>query len=264
MKSQLLTSLVILTCSANTAYAQITIADAGPDTSLCVNFYTLTGNVLAPGEYGLWVMVAGCGAILNPTDPNSQIWDLCMGTNVLQWVIQDSASATTDQLVITVYDSTIQTANAGVNVQITVPNTSTYLSANPYAYPCSCMWTIVQGSGTISDPTDPNTFASGLTVGSNIFRWTCDNGACGTTSDSMTVEVLDPAGVTPLSNSAPVVHFDPRTGNLVTSTGSPVLDVRIMDMEGRSVHIGTVNDGIYLAVFEVDDRQYRQPFVVAR
>ncbi len=52
------------------------------------------------------------------------------------------------------------------------------------------LWTLLSGSATIDDPSDPNTFVSDLGVGENVFVWTImpENG-CPETSDTVTVTV---------------------------------------------------------------------------
>jgi hypothetical protein len=251
-----------LLLSFTTLKAQVT--DAGPDTSLCVSYYTMQGSPLPAGATGFWALVSGCGTIVNAGSPTTDLNSLCIGTNVFVWYVDDNGAITTDQVAITVFDATIQTASAGVDIQIAIPNTMAMLSANAYAYPCSCQWTIVQGAGVIADPTDPNTYASDLTVGSNIFAWTCDNGACGITSDTMTVEVLDPTGLASWSNSGPVVSFEPFSRSIKVSARGPVKDLRVMDLNGRIIGNNAIDQGLYLATFMIGDRNYGQRIVVTR
>ncbi len=245
-----------------TSMAQI--VDAGPDTSLCVNSYTMQGSSVPLGATGYWVFYTGCGYLFDPTQPSTMAIDLCFGVNVLGWTIDSAGISTSDLVAITVYDSTIQTASAGVDIQITIPNTTALLIANPYAYPCSCQWTIVQGSGVIGDVAEPITYAYGLTVGSNLFAWTCDNGACGITSDTMMVEVLDPTGLVPLSYNGPVISYDPVSERIMVSTSEPVMDLRVMDMNGRIISNNAIDQGLYIAAFRIGDQSFWQRIVVAR
>lgn len=48
-------------------------------------------------------------------------------------------------------------------------------------------WTRISGSGTITDPNDPNTTVTGLGLGPNVFQWTTTTDLCGSISDEVTI-----------------------------------------------------------------------------
>ena len=53
------------------------------------------------------------------------------------------------------------------------------------------IWTLENGTGIIVDPTNPSSTVTNLGVGTNVFRWTVDNGGCvpNATSDLLTIWV---------------------------------------------------------------------------
>jgi len=236
------------------------VADAGPDTSLCVNFYTLQGSPLPPGATGQWVLYSGCGTFMNSGSPTTLITDLCIGTNVAGWVVDDNGTISTDQVVITFFDANMAVADAGPDtITVVVPQSSAFLAGSPTPiYPATCWWTWLAGSGVIADPNDPNTMASGLTIGDNILLWTCDNGPCGTTSDTLVIQMMM---FTALDDAIPqgstLMSFDAQNGDLLVGQGSTLESLDILDINGRvlttrsgpvhAVEMETFPDGIYLA-----------------
>jgi gliding motility-associated-like protein len=93
---------------------------------------------------------------------------------------------------IRVYDHTVADAFAGEDQVYCAHQTSTtQLDADAATSTASGSWTRLSGSGTIVDPTAHNTVVNDLALGDNWFVWTVDNGACGTTSDTVLVKLKD-------------------------------------------------------------------------
>ncbi|HQK68830.1 MAG TPA: gliding motility-associated C-terminal domain-containing protein [Bacteroidales bacterium] len=62
------------------------------------------------------------------------------------------------------------------------------------------LWSLVTGSGNIENETDTLTGVTGLSIGTNRFRWTVSNGACPDVSDEVVILVNDlliPTMITP-------------------------------------------------------------------
>lgn len=211
-------------------------ANAGPDAILCVNSYTMQATSPPPGGFGSWTIVSGCGTISDPSSPSTLVTNLCPGITVFQWTEDDNGFISTDQMIIEVWEG-YPPQPAGQDITVVLPNTSAQLSATAPVFPQTCWWTVVQGSASIADASDPNTMVAGLSVGQNIFAWNCDNGPCGTLSDQIVVDVLD----TPSGLSAPSVHaspwmaFDAAHGELRLLTTARVENLTIVDAQGRMV-----------------------------
>lgn len=177
--------------SATGLQAQVTIADAGPDLYLCSSHAFLQGNAVADGEVGTWTLVAGDLMIVDPTDPASEVVNAAPGVHTLRWTITNGIETTTDQVEVWVYDADAPAAYGGEDVIIEAPQTSAFLQAGPFSWPTTCMWTVISGTGIITEPNQALTTYGGASVGLNILEWTCDNGPCGTTSDQVVVEMIE-------------------------------------------------------------------------
>jgi len=81
-----------------------------------------------------------------------------------------------------------ETANAGVDQIICSPTSATSLAGNtPISAGLTGTWTRISGTGTITTANSPTSGITGLVVGSATFRWTINNGRCGTTSDDVII-----------------------------------------------------------------------------
>ena len=171
------------------------VANAGPDQNLCTPLTTTTmqGSGLIPPATGTWTLVSGSGSITDPNSPNSGITGLALGANIFQWTVSNGNCAnpvTVDQVVINVFNGSAQQATAGPDQDICSTTTTVTMAGNAPVGIATGLWTVVQGSGTFANAAVANTSVSGLAVGTNIFRWSIDNGACGTSFDEVTVTVF--------------------------------------------------------------------------
>lgn len=252
------------------------VADAGPDTSLCVNFYTMQGSPLPLGATGVWTLVMGCGTITSPNAPASPITNLCIGSNVFVWTVDDNGTITSDVVEIIVFDAAMANANAGPDtITVVAPQNSAFLSGTPVPiFPANCWWSWVLGSGVIVDPSDPNTSVGGLTIGGNILLWTCDNGPCGTTSDTLVIQMMLSTGLADaLGQGGPNVLFDPINHQLRVREAVVPDALDVIALDGRTIlHSGrgqraistaSLIDGVYLARAVVDGRPEVLRFVVS-
>lgn len=219
-------------------------AAAGPDQSICLpeTEVTLAGSLPIFPATGMWTLIAGTGVIANPTSPASSVSGLTVGENIFRWTISNGScipGSTFDQVSIFVYDNLQPMANAGADQSFCEPISSTLLAGNAPIFPATGVWTLVSGSGIISDPINPLSQVTGLTVGENIFRWTITNGPCpgSVTTDEVSIFIFDdnqdPADAGPdqaFCSPAPVVTMAgnppifPATGNWELVSGTGVID----------------------------------------
>jgi len=272
MKFYSLIALASFSFATLTSTAQV--ADAGPDTTLCVNFYTMQGSSLPPGANGVWTIVSGCGTIVNAGSPTTDLNSLCVGTNVFVWYVDDNGTSTTDQMAITVYDASMAVANAGPDtITVIAPQSSAFLSGSPIPiYPAICWWSWVMGSGVVVDPNDPNTSVGGLTIGGNILLWTCDNGPCGTTSDTLVIQMMMATGISEYENQR-MFAYDVNTRMLYLIGAGSLEGMRFSDIHGRVVDLPTTGStrtwdlsplpaGIYVVRALIDGKLHGQRLVV--
>lgn len=273
MKTCSLIACVSLSFATMTSVAQV--ADAGPDTTLCVNFYTMQGSALPVGATGTWTVVMGCGTLNTPNAPNCPVTDLCIGSNVFVWNVDDNGTITSDVVEIIVFDAAMAVANAGPDtITVVAPQNSAFLSGSPTPiYPATCWWSWVQGSGVVVDPNDPNTTAVGLTIGGNILLWTCDNGPCGTTSDTLVIQMLMTTGLDEAVPTRPAFTWDPVQRRLQYLGIGHVSGLLMFDAQGKAMpldrntgqgpwQIPMLKPGVYLIRAEVDGRLVQHRFVV--
>ncbi len=94
-------------------------------------------------------------------------------------------------LLTNLYAQCVQTANAGSDV--TVCDNKYVLSANTPLADETGRWSIVYGTGTLEDPTNPITEVSNLSFGKNVFKWTIIKKGCYiVTEDEMEITRLAP------------------------------------------------------------------------
>jgi hypothetical protein len=267
----LLLASVVLTWSLPNAQAQPT--DAGPDTSLCVNYYTMQGSPLPVGATGFWALVSGCGTIVNAGSPTTDLNSLCIGTNVFVWYVDDNGTITTDQVAITVYDASMAVADAGPDtITVVAPQNSAFLSGSPTPIaPAVCFWTVVAGTCSISEPSNPNTIVYGS--GTNVLQWICDNGPCGVSTDQVTIQMMLSTGLEDTNTTQPNgFAYNPTMRELHVLNGTTVNAFEVFDGRGRCISrtnagVRTVSmvdqpEGFYVARATVDDRTVVQRFVI--
>jgi hypothetical protein len=189
-------------CAANTDTlivdfsGTISIADAGPDVTICSDSTRLAGFTPTNGT-GMWTVVSGSGNFTNSSNPQSDVTGLSVGNNVLRWTITNGAcTPTTDDVTITV-KALPTIANAGSD-QTVCTAVATLSGNNPSIG--TGLWTVVSGSGTFASATSPATTVSGLAAGVNTFRWSISNSPCTSSSDDV---VITKSGSLTISNAGP-------------------------------------------------------------
>jgi hypothetical protein len=165
------------------SYQTPTTANAGTNQNLCnVTTTTLAGNTPAAGT-GTWTVVGGSATITSPSSPNSGITGLTIGsTATLRWTISNGSCADSFDEVDIIVSSPPTASNAGPNQNLCNTTTSTLAANNPGVG--SGSWSVISGSASITDNTDPASGVTGLTIGStSTLRWTITNGNCTSASD---------------------------------------------------------------------------------
>ncbi len=163
--------LLFIALSSFTANA-VTTADAGNDTTVCVDTVQLHANAPASGETGTWSVGFGSSVTFSDIhDPNAIAYNLDGGgaTNTLTWTLDDGSmwGGTSDDDVDIICNYVEPDAGADDDV---CGDTYT-LSANDPS-PNTGKWSIASGSGTFDDDTDQGAKISGLAAGDNYLVWT--------------------------------------------------------------------------------------------
>jgi gliding motility-associated-like protein len=170
----------------------LTTASAGVDQIICQNNATLSANTPVIGS-GSWSLISGTGILSDPLNPLSSITGLSIGDNVFEWTITSFCSSNSDRITIIVEDQpTI--ANAGVNNSVCSSNST--LNGNKPLIGIGS-WTLISGSGSVTDIHSENSAVTNLGIGDNIFKWTIVN-SCSSSSS----QVIITRGILPTIASA--------------------------------------------------------------
>jgi hypothetical protein len=154
---------------------------AGADITGCLAIQTLNADVLTGSQTGYWVANNIAVHFDNSTDPTTTARNIPMGTSQLTWTITDNGCYASDDMILINNSFTVST---GVD-KIKCGTTENLLGTAP-AGNGSGLWTIVQGNGTIANPTSYATSVSEMLNGANTFRWTVNQNSC-TASDEVTI-----------------------------------------------------------------------------
>ncbi len=155
------------------------VAFAGNDTNLCVNTYTLQGNVPLAGETGTWSVLKGSG-VLAPADvnnPNAPITNLSQGENIFVWKVETNLTGcyVTDTVVVI---NNVLTVNAAVDDRVSCDGTAMVHGTPVPAGADGGLWSFTTGSGTIVDATNSTSQVMSLAPDQNILRWTITKNGC--------------------------------------------------------------------------------------
>lgn len=254
-------------------------ADAGPDVMVCGDQYDMLANTPAPPGSGVWTLISGCGFLMNNTDPNTHMYGLCPGSSVWRWSTVDASGTQTSDIVEVIsFDANALPADAGQDVTVIGLPNMVQLNASPDPIPpMTCYWTIVSGTGNITDPSVSNPYATDLAIGTSVFRWTCDNGPCGTTYDHVSIQFMMVTGIgTTIQDAAQLFRYDPRAQQLVIDGTKTIDGLMITDALGRSMplslggsntrtwNVAEYPSGLYVLRAQMDGRPHVYRFVVER
>ncbi|MBP7808023.1 MAG: hypothetical protein KA163_01905, partial [Bacteroidia bacterium] len=184
-------------CSPSTSTVAIlvndvpTIASAGLNQTLCISSPTATmaANIPLVGN-GAWTLLSGSGTITNSLSPITTITGLAVGTNIFQWEISNAPCAPSNATVAIIVNDVPTISSAGSNQTLCISSPNTFMTANTATIGTG-VWTLVSGSGTITNSLSPGTSVTGLGLGNNVFAWTISNAPCAPSSSNVTIRVND-------------------------------------------------------------------------
>ncbi|HEX8515497.1 MAG TPA: SBBP repeat-containing protein, partial [Bacteroidia bacterium] len=166
-----------------------TISAAGPNQVICINSAAtvLNGNVPSIGT-GLWTLVSGAGSIASPSDPASAVNALAAGNNVFKWTILNGACPSSSSTVNIFVDRMPDIAAAGSDQTVCISSAAASFSGNAPVIG-SGVWSLVSGTGNISNPSSASSPVNSLSLGTNVFTWSISNGVCPVSVDSVRIFV---------------------------------------------------------------------------
>ncbi|HRH39384.1 MAG TPA: hypothetical protein PK760_13620, partial [Flavobacteriales bacterium] len=153
-----------------------TVANAGPDQTVCGTGATLAANTATVGT-GAWSVVTGAGGSFgNSASATSSFTGVAGTTYTLRWTISNApCTASTDDVVITLVASPT-TANAGPDQ--TVCGTGATLAANTATVGTGA-WSVVTGAGgSFGNSASATSSFTGVAGTTYTLRWTISNAPC--------------------------------------------------------------------------------------
>lgn len=204
--------------------------NAGVDQYLCFTGTPMSTSVtgtapIAPGT-GLWTISPSAPITPSPSASTISVSGLTPGEYTLTWTLNNGSCSpsVSDQMKIFVYNNTVTTTNAGLDVNLCTPTNSANMAATPAVTPAIGTWSVVQGGGTFISPNSPTSEVIAIPVGINRYRWTINTiaNACGSYFDEVVVNVFDNTATT--ANAGPDQEFCNSGGsvNAVMGANAPV------------------------------------------
>lgn len=156
-------------------------AQAGSDQSLCVDNTNLTAA--DPGTAtGTWSVIDGPSIVQDINLNTSYVYNLREGTNTLIWEVEENGCSSVDTVVLINNHVNVE---AGTDQPICATNITLDGSSIPTG--ASGNWSVITGSASFSDGTNPNAVASDFASGLNLLKWTITRNGC-TNYDSLTID----------------------------------------------------------------------------
>lgn len=165
-------------------WRQPSASNAGQDQVVCDTFATIAGNAPAFGT-GQWSIVSGPGTITNPGAATTTVNGLGQGQfTVLYWTITNGPCTAEIDSVIIGREVEPNPANAGADSSVCA--TQVMLNGNAPTVG-NGLWSLIGGSGTITNSSSPSATVSNLGTGPNTFVWNIASGACTINSDTVVI-----------------------------------------------------------------------------
>src|SRR5690606_23312878 len=162
-----------------TNLASPTVADAGDTQIEQCNTSTFFMSANTPGVgTGVWTVQSGTATITNPTSPVTTITGIAAGSSAtLRWTITNGSCGSTVDDIELINHALPSPAVAGPDQELC--NTSTFTMGATAPVVGTGTWSIVSGSGNITDPSLFNTTVTAVAAGTSVtLEWSVDNGTC--------------------------------------------------------------------------------------
>lgn len=204
-------------------------ADAGSDQEICLLTAQLNAEAINPPAYGIWSVIEGGGILGDSSLASTTVSSLSIGANRFVWTAHNGPKISTDTVLITVKQPPTP-AFAGED-QLVCGN-STEVQGNVPVHG-SGTWSLISGSGSISQPGDAQTLIGGLQQGVNRLAWTIVNETC-VSSDTLSIEVFTAPVISAGTDTSICPNGEPfalqaELGGNTSGTWSVLLGAAVVD-----------------------------------
>src|SRR5690606_20762166 len=107
---------------------------------------------------GQWTVVSGSGNFQDASNGQTTVNNLGTGTNVFQWTISNSGCPASSEQLTIIRDEMPTTSNAGTDFIICTGSTTNLTGNTPTVG--TGEWSVISGTGTIGNVTNPSTDVS--------------------------------------------------------------------------------------------------------
>lgn len=160
--------------------------NAGQDDATCSYSYSnLSANSPFVG-IGSWSSPDNSIVFINPLDSLTSVSNLKNGNNTLIWTINSICGVNSDTTIIFV-ETPPTTSNAGQNDSICGDQIN--LNGNIPTVGTGT-WSLISGTGTITNPSSPTSLVTNIGKGLNIFEWKIENN-CNFSSSQVTIKGVE-------------------------------------------------------------------------
>ena len=188
------------TCAAYTSDVLVlvsraapTIANTGPNSTICYGNYKLSANIPKANETGTWSVMpsAGINFLPNINTPKAYATGLLPNTvYTFTWTVSNTCgSLSSNQLLITNNTPSPPIPNAGTDICMTAGSATSPLAGNNPGT-ALVLWTALTPGSTVASATSQNTTAN-FTGGSGayLFQYALSTPGCSTFTDTVAITV---------------------------------------------------------------------------
>ncbi|MEN8121876.1 MAG: T9SS type A sorting domain-containing protein [Bacteroidota bacterium] len=252
-----------------------TIAHAGSDQEICVDYFQLNANVTPKTASGFWTVVTGQGIITNLTAYNSIVTEIGSGENEFQWTIVNGNCVNSDIIKLT---NNFVLAVAGEDQLVYTD--SAFLSAN-VPNNGEGEWIILEGDGIIENNLNNETLVFGFSAGINKFNWIITNGNC-SDQDELVVTYDKKTAISQIIDNKKIPKVYPNPANQFLNVKLSLFEnkhvnISIFSISGRVVYdkdlryvyesdiekidISSLPNGLYILSVNTRNTTYKQKFI---
>jgi hypothetical protein len=170
-------------CQANTSFVITNYSlttDAGDTIKQCGPSASLSAQPLLSGQSGIWTASNVSVIFGNSTSPTSLVNNAPLGTSILTWTITANGCTATDNVLMINNSFNVSAGNDKTICR----NTSLLEGTAPVSG--IGHWSVIEGTGILSNSLSKTTNVTNLSNGNNIFRWTVTRYGC-TAIDEVTI-----------------------------------------------------------------------------
>jgi len=219
-------------------------ANAGEDQQICNNYIYVNGNLPQEGS-GQWSVIQGGANFADPTASFTRVEQLQSGENILLWVIVNGVCTSSDQVIITVLDSS-RIENHTQSVEAILGTTATMMveaTGQDLQYGWYKEGTVLEDDGRIQGSKSAQLTISDISNADQGIYQCRVNGLCNAVyTAEIPLSVVTSTGEP--DNSSIKVFPNPVLNQLYINTGQDIKQASIFNATGEKMISASTKDTI--------------------